>query len=121
MATKKNIVKFTEKKDRGITLIKLGGKEYKIRKNEYFINKATKIINSISELEEFEALDAVFEALSALYGRDVVEEIAENNEDIDWGEFLTFSITMALGADEEGYKKIKAEMHNEDSDLKKNQ
>lgn len=101
---KKNAIVFDKFNTKGVIKIQLNKDEYVIRNNEYFVNKAIKELQKMDEDEEaFDALDHVFNALSYLYGENKVEEIAEKNPAIDWGEFLKFSIAMASGMTKEQY------------------
>ena len=102
---KNNAYKFDKKTSRQQVEIEIGKKVYVIRANEYFVNKAVKTLESIDPDNEdvFGSLDNVFDALSYLYGVEALEEIAEDNLDIDWGEFLKFSIAMASGLTPEQY------------------
>ena len=105
MAKKNNVYTFNKTNTKGVIKIEVGKKEYIIRNNEYFVNKAMKILNTMEDVEAFEILDCIFNALNYLYGEDVVEDIAINNPSIDWGEFLRCSIAMASGMTPEQYEE----------------
>ena len=102
---KNNTVNFNKTNSRDVVKIEINKKEYVIRNNEYFVNKALKKLKTIDEEEVLDSLDYVFDALNYLYGEDVVEDIALNNPNIDWGEFVRFSIAMAAGMTKEQYNE----------------
>lgn len=100
---KNNVINFDKTNAKGVIKIQVGKKDYVVRNNEYFVNKAMRELSKMEEDDAFEALDHVFNALNYLYGEDVVEDIAINNPSIEWGEFLRLSIAMASGMTKEQY------------------
>lgn len=101
----KNSITFEKTNNKGVIKINVGKKDYVIRNNEYFVNKAMKELRILEDADPFEALDHVFNALGYLYGADVLDEIAVENPSIDWGAFLQFSIAMASGMTKEQYEE----------------
>ena len=102
---KKEVINFNKKTTKAAIKIQVGKKEYQLRNNEFFVNKALKALQAVENAEELDALDYLFDALSWLYGKEAIEEIATENFDIDWGEFVKLSIAMASGMTKEQYDK----------------
>lgn len=100
---KKNAIYFEKNNTKDKVYINIGGKEYLLRNNEYFVNMAMHSLQKIEEEDAANALDNMFDALNFLYGRDNVEDIAENNMSIDWGELLKMSLALASGMTKEQY------------------
>ncbi len=101
--SKKNAIYFEKNNTKEKLYITIGGKEYLLRNNEYFVNMAMHSLQKIDEEEAVNALDNMFDALNFLYGRDNVEDIALNNMSIDWGELLKMSLALASGMTKEQY------------------
>lgn len=102
-SSKKNAIYFEKNNTKEKLYITIGGKEYLLRNNEYFVNMAMHSLQKIDEEEAINALDNMFDALNFLYGRDNVEDIALNNMSIDWGELLKMSLALASGMTKEQY------------------
>lgn len=96
---KRKTVEFKQKKQMKEKIyIKIGAKEYKLKNDVYTANLVIRLVNEIEDADENEVLDKIFQILEIIYGKSNVEEIATNNEDMDWVEFINFSVQQMTGA-----------------------